>query len=115
MSTTNKDCYETSPQILFTEFQTETEGAYLLAYSALLFGHLPPSKSAENANDVLTLIYVTHTVVIKGSNLSSLLERIQSGSAKKIFIGGEPSSTDTKFPAVTSIRVAQGVEDRNPL
>lgn len=109
-------CYEpseASEPTLFTQFDTDAQGVYLLAYSGLLVAHLPPAKPSANAAEELTLIYVTHTVVIKGSNLVKLMEIIRGGRAKRIFIGGEPAGG--KFPAAKTITVTEGVKSEKAL
>lgn len=105
MSTDNKTCYETAEQNLFTRFETE-RGAYVLPYSALLFAHLPPL--AGSAEETLTLAYVTHSVTIRGTQLSPLLLVIQKGRAEVVRIGGGQANGTTSTPAVREIAVTEG-------
>jgi hypothetical protein len=109
-------CYEPSEAnepTLFTQFDTNAQGVYLLAYSGLLVAHLPPAKLPAKSAEELTLIYVTHTVVINGSNLVNLMEIIRGGRAKRIFVGGEPSGG--KFPVAKTITVTEGVKSEKAL
>jgi len=106
MSTDNKTCYETAEQNLFTRFETEKAGAYVLPYSGLLFAHLPPV--AGSAVETLTAVYVTHTVTIKGAQLSPLLLVIQKGRAETIRVGGGQPSGNTNTPTVREIAVTEG-------
>jgi hypothetical protein len=102
----NQNCYETAEQNLFTRFETESEGSFLLPYSGLLFARLTPAT----AEDILTLIYVTHTVTIMGSTLSALLQIIQQGRTETIRAGGR-ADTDTKTPAIRKIIIAEGAKE----
>ena len=111
MSTDNKNCYETAEQNLFTRFETERSGAYVLPYSGLLFAHLPPM--AGSAVETLTVIYVTHTVTIRGSQLSPLLLVLQKGRAEVVRIGGGQSNGTTNTPTVREIKVVEGQQQEN--
>ena len=106
MKPENQNCYEPAEQCLFTRFETESEGSFLLPYSGLLFARLMPA-TAEN---ILTLMYVTHTVTIMGSTLSALLQIIQQGRAETIRAGGR-ADTDTKTPAIRKIIIAEGAKE----
>jgi hypothetical protein len=106
MTPANQNCYETAEQCQFTRFETESEGCFLLPYSGLLFARLTPA-TAEN---ILALIYVTHTVTIMGSTLSALLQIIQQGRAETIRAGAR-ADTDTKTPAIRKIIIAEGAKE----
>ena len=106
MKTENQNCYESAEQCLFTRFETESEGSFLLPYSGLLFARL----TSATAEDILTLIYVTHTVTIMGSTLSALLQIIQQGRTETIRAGGR-ADTDTKTPAIRKIIIAEGAKE----
>jgi hypothetical protein len=107
MSTDNKTCYETAETNLFTRFETERAGAYVLPYSALLFAHQPPTPAGATV-ETLTAVYVTHTVTIKGAQLSPLLLVIQKGRAETIRVGGGQPSGNTNTPTVRDITVTEG-------
>lgn len=111
MSTDNKTCYETAEQNLFTRYETERAGAYVLPYSALLFAHLPPVNGS--AVETLTAVYVTHTVTIKGTQLSPLLLVLQKGRAETVRVGGGQTNGTTNTPAVREIRVTEGQQQEN--
>jgi hypothetical protein len=105
MENEKNTCYETADGSLFTRFDTGEQGAFLLPYSGLLSAHLPPT---QGGTDKLTLLYVTHTVVITGMNLAALLDPIQRGRAKKIYIGEDKTKGTTKNPAIRAIAIAPG-------
>jgi hypothetical protein len=113
MKSENTTCYETAEQNLFTRFETETQGDFLLPYSGLLFARLAPPKSAAAEVESLTLIYVTHTVIITGAKLSALLETFQKGRAETIRIAGWQSNEITP-PAVRDIKVTEGNAESQP-
>ena len=87
MPTDATTCYETADASLFTQFDTGKDGVYLLPYTGLLAVHLP--TPADGGTEQMTLLYVTHTVTITGTNLTALLDPIQRGRAKKIYTGGD--------------------------
>lgn len=101
----NKTCYETADGSLFTRFETGEQGAFLLPYTGLLAAHLPPPSGST---EQLTLLYVTHTVVITGANLSALLDTIQRGRAKKIYIGEDKAKAAAKNPTIRAIKITLG-------
>ena len=105
-------CCDTAEQSLFTRFDTPDQGPFLLAYSSLLFANLPPTKTTANADETLTLVYVTHTVTITGKKLTALLEPIQKGKAKRIYIG-EKTKEIPKNPFVTAININAGLPESN--
>jgi len=102
MPDANNTCYETAEAGLFTRFETGDEGAFLLPYAGLLAAHLPPS---DCGSEQLTLFYVTHTVAITGANLSTLLDIIQRGRAKKIYIGEDKAKSAAKNPSVRTLKI----------
>ena len=104
MKNETQNCYETAEQCLFTRFETESEGSFLLPYSGLLFARLTPAT----AEDILTLIYVTHTVTIMGSTLSALLQIIQQGRAETIRKAGNPANKSLNTPAISEIQITEG-------
>lgn len=106
MNNDAKTCYETAEQNLFTRFETERSGAYVLPYASLLFAHLPPVNGS--AVETLTAVYVTHTVTIRGTQLSPLLLVLQKGRAEVVRVGGGQSSGTTTTPAVREIAVTEG-------
>ncbi len=105
MNDENKTCYETAEQNLFTRYETHRQGTYALAYSGLLFAHL---AAATNSIETLRLTYVTHTVTIKGTSLSSLLLAIQKGRAEAIRLSQCQASGSTQTPTVREINVTEG-------
>ena|ERR1019366_5023095 len=105
-------CCDTAEQSMFTRFETPDQGPFLLAYSSLLFANLPPAKASANADETLTLVYVTHTVTITGRKLAGLLEPIQKGKAKRIYIG-EKAKEAPKNPFVTTIEINPGPQEIN--
>jgi len=107
MKTENQTCYETAEQNLFTRFETETQGDFLLPYSGLLFAHLAPPASAEAEDGTLTLIYVTHTVTLTGIKLSALLETIHKGRAETIRAGSSQPGGNTN-PSIREIQITEG-------
>lgn len=110
MKTESQNCYESAEQNLFTRFETNTEESFLMPYSGLLFARL----TSATAEDILTLIYVTHTVTIMGSTLSVLLQIIQQGHAETIRAGGR-ADTDIKTPAIRNIKITEGADRPNSL
>jgi len=106
MSADNKTCYDTAEQNLFTRFEAGQQGMFVLPYSGLLFAHLPPL--AGSAVETLTVIYVTHTVTIQGTQLSPLLLVLQKGRAETIRVGGGQPNGNTNTPTVREITVAEG-------
>lgn len=107
MNNDAKPCYETAEQNLFTRYETERTGAYVLPYSALLFAHLSPR--AGSAPETLTVVYVTHTVTLRGTQLSPLLLVLQKGRAEVVRVGdGQSSNGTTLTPAVHEIAVMEG-------
>lgn len=98
-------CYETAEANLFTRYETE-RGAYVLPYSALLFAHLAPP--AGSALETLTVVYVTHTVTLRGTQLSPLLLVLQKGRAETIRVGGGQPNGNTNTPTVHEIAVVEG-------
>lgn len=106
MPTDNTTCYETADGSLFTQYDTGKDGVYLLAYSGLLAVHLP--TLTDGNTEQLTLLYVTHTVIITGTNLTALLDPIQRGRAKKIYIGGDKDKGDAKNPTIRALKVTLG-------
>jgi hypothetical protein len=110
MKTENQNCYESAEQCLFTRFETGTQGDFLLPYSGLLFARL----TSATAEDILTLMYVTHTVTLTGSTLSALLQIIQQGRAETIRAGGGADAT-TKTPAIRNIIITEGASESESL
>jgi hypothetical protein len=108
MENDKSSCYETAEASLFTRFETGEQGAFLLPYTGLLAAHLPPSDNE------LTLLYVTHTVVITGANLSALLDTIQRGRAKKIYIGEDKAKNAAKNPAIHTLKITLGQDAPSP-
>jgi hypothetical protein len=109
MSDESKSCYETAEQNLFTRFETGQHGAFVLPYSGLLFAHQAPTPAGASL-DTLTLLYVTHTVTIRGTQLLPLLLVIQKGRAEVIRLGGGQSNGTQTTPAVREITVAEGCQ-----
>lgn len=105
MENDKSSCYETAEGSMFTRFETEAEGAFLLPYNGLLAAHLPPPSGSTER---LTLLYVTHTVTISGANLSPLSDTIQRGRAKKKYIGEDKAKTAAKSPAIYTLEVTPG-------
>lgn len=110
MENEKSTCYETADGSLFTRFDTGEQGAILLPYSGLLSAHLPPAKSGT---DTLTLLYVTHTVTITGANLAALLDPIQRGRAKKIYISGDKGKATGQNPSISTIQITLGQDAPN--
>jgi len=112
MNDDQRPCYETAEQNLFTRFETDQQGTYVLPYTGLLFALLsPPTRGSSG--DTLTLLYVTHTVTIQGSQLSSLLTVIQKGRAETIRVGGwQPDGANANTQAVREITVTEGPSHR---
>jgi len=104
---TPKICYETAEQSYCTRFETGKTGTYVLPYSAFLSAHLPASVPASSF-EILTLVYVTHTVTVRGAQLSALLTVIQKGRAETIRIGGSQASGLVTTPTVHAITVVEG-------
>jgi hypothetical protein len=111
MPNDNITCYETADASLFTLFDTGKDGSYLLPYTGLLAAHLPPP--ADGGTEQMTLLYVTHTVVITGTNLTALLDTIQRGRAKKIYTGEDKAKTAAKNPAIRAIKITPGQDATN--
>jgi hypothetical protein len=109
MENAENTCYETADGSLFTRFETG-EGAFLLPYAGLLSAQLPPP---DGDTDQLTLLYVTHTVFITGANLSALLDIIQLGRAKKIYIGEDKAEAAAENPAIRAIKITPGQDAPN--
>jgi hypothetical protein len=107
MNNDPQSSYETSEQNLFTRFETGQRGTFVLPYSGLLFAHQPPTLAGATI-ETLTLLYVTHTVTIRGTQLSPLLLIIQKGRAETIRVGGGQPSGNTNTPTVREIAVAEG-------
>jgi hypothetical protein len=107
MSDESKSCYETAEQNLFTRFETAQQGVFVLPYSGLLFAHQAPTTEGAII-DTLTLLYVTHTVTIRGIHLSPLLPVIGKGRAEVIRVGGGQPNGNT--PVVREITVAEGCQ-----
>lgn len=105
MNTANKTSYETAEQNLFTRFETERNGAYVLPYASLLFAHLSPLTGGTV--ETLTVVYVTHTVTLRGTQLSPLLLVLQKGRAEVVRVGGGQSN-GTTTPTVRDITVTEG-------
>ena len=101
-----KSSYETAEANLFTRFETGKQGTFLLPYSGLLFAHQPPL--AGSTIETLSVVYVTHTVTIRGTQLSPLLLVLQKGRAEIVRVGGEQPNGTTTTPAVREITVAEG-------
>jgi hypothetical protein len=110
MENAKNTCYETADDSLFTRFEAGEQGSFLLPYTGLLAAHLPPPK---DSTDQLTLLYVTHTVVITGVNLSALLDTIQRGRAMKIYIGEDKAKTAAENPAIRVIKITPGQDAPN--
>jgi hypothetical protein len=110
MKPENHNCYEPAEQCLFTRYETESDGSFLLPYSGLLFARL----TSATTEDILTLIYVTHTVTIMGSTLSALLQIIHQGRAETIRAGGRADAT-TKAPAIRNIIITEGARESESL
>jgi hypothetical protein len=111
MNDDKRPCYETAEQNLFTRFETDQQGTYVLPYTGLLFALLsPPTRGSSG--DTLTLLYVTHTVTIRGTRLLPLLLVIQKGRAEVIRVGGGQSQSNgtQTTPAVREITVAEGCQ-----
>ena len=106
MPTDNTTCYETADASLFTLFDTGKDGSYLLPYTGLLAAHLPPP--ADGGTEQMTLLYVTHTVTIIGTNLTALLDPIQRGRAKKIYTGGDKGKANANNPTIRALKVTLG-------
>jgi hypothetical protein len=111
MENDKNTCYETADASLFTLFDTGKDGIYLLPYTGLLAVHLPP---AEDGAEQMTLLYVTHTVTISGANLSTLLDTIQRGRAKKIYTGEDKAKAAAKNPAIHAIKITPGQDAPTP-
>ena len=111
MNDESKTCYETAEQNLFTRFETGQHGAFVLPYSGLLFAHHAPTPAGASL-DTLTLLYVTHTVTIRGTQLLPLLLVIQKGRAEVIRVGGGQSQSNgaQTTPAIREITVAEGCQ-----
>jgi hypothetical protein len=111
MESNKHACYQTADASLFTRFESGEQGSFLLPFTGLLYAHLPPP---DGGTEQLTLLYVTHTVVIIGTNLSALLDTFQYGSAKKIYIGEDSAKTAAKSPAIRAIKITLGQDAPNP-
>jgi hypothetical protein len=111
MNDESKTCYETAEQNPFTRIETGRQGVFLFPGSALLFAHEAP-RPAGASLDTLTLLYVTHTVTIRGTRLLPLLLVIQKGRAEVIRVGGGQSQSNgtQTTPAVREITVAEGCQ-----
>jgi hypothetical protein len=103
MKTESQNCYEAAEQNLFTWFETEPGCGFLLPYSSLMFARLTPATDGE----ILTLVYVTHTVTISGSKLPTLLQVIQKGRAEIIRAGGSQLDGNTT-PSIREITITEG-------
>ena len=107
MATDKTACYETADASLFTQYDTgQADGTYLLPYTGLLAVHLP--TPTEGGTEQMTLLYVTHTVVITGTNLTSLLDPIQRGRAKKIYTGGDKGKANANNPTIRALKITPG-------
>ena len=107
MPTDNATCYETADGSLFTQYETgQADGIYLLPYTGLLAVHLP--TPANGGAEQMSLLYVTHTVVITGTNLTALLDPIQRGRAKKIYTGGDKGKANANNPTIRALKITPG-------
>lgn len=106
MPTDATTCYETADASLFTQFDTGKDGVYLLPYTGLLAVHLP--TPADGGTEQMTLLYVTHTVTITGTNLTALLDPIQRGRAKKIYTGGDKGKANANNPTIRALKITPG-------
>lgn len=102
-----KPCYDTAESNLLARFETEAQGVYALPYSYLLCAVLSPNPR-DGTGETLTLLYVSHTVTIRGDRLSSLLLVFQKGRAEAVRVGGGQPNGTTNAPAVREITVAEG-------
>ena len=106
MPTDATTCYETADASLFTLFDTGKDGVYLLPYTGLLAAHLP--TPTDGGTEQMTLLYVTHTVVITGTNLTALLDPIQRGRAKKIYTGGDKGKAIANNLTICALKITPG-------
>lgn len=107
MNSEYKPSYDTAENNLFTRFETGQQGTFVLPYSGLLFAHQAPTPAGA-AVETLTLIYVTHSVSIRGTQLSPLLLVIQKGRAETVRVGGGQPNGNTNTPTVREIQIAEG-------
>jgi hypothetical protein len=107
MNNDPKPSYDTAEANLFTRFEAGQQGTFVLPYSGLLFAHQPPTPAGATV-ETLTLLYVTHCVTIRGTQLSPLLLIIQKGRAETIRVGGGQPSGNTNTPTVREIKVVEG-------
>ncbi len=96
----------TKPTVRIT---TSTEEVYILPYGHFLAAHLVSERKSKT-EDRLVLTFATHTVLIRGHGLHSLLQKLEKFELPNISPGNLSCGSGTEVP-VTAVEVAPNSEE----
>ncbi len=98
------DCCDSSEANQFIRFEVAQHSSIILPYATLLSAqHIGSGNKGE---EVITLIFPTHTVTLRGRQLLPVLMAIQRARAQTIRINGGKTEQETT-PTISDITITE--------